>query len=195
MPPRAAHAKAAKKTPLLSEAEQAKQKLVGLLSSEKEADKKSVNELVYLQAWKTKKVDEHSTVKQLMGVGPAVKTTLNEAGSFEKTDTWKKVSDPIRSYLEDAGIIGQKAAYKAGDVEYMFFAPGKIDTLLPDQQFSKKTKGNYYKVSAKAIDGIKKGDLATHGVDWFDSLLHAFMFAVQVKDMENSSQVSENNNI
>ena len=132
-----------------------------------------------------------------MGVGPAVKTTLNEAGSFKKSDTWKKISDPIRSFLEEAGIIGKKATYKGGDVEYMFFAPDKIDTLLPDheQQFSKKTKGNYYKVSAKAIDGIKKGDLATHGVDWFDSLLHAFMFAVQVKDMENSSQVSENNNI
>ena len=133
-----------------------------------------------------------------MGVGPALKAILNEAGPFQKSDTWKKISLPIRSFLEEAGIIGKKATYKDGDVEYMmFFAPHKIETLLPDhqEQFSKKTKGNYYKVSAKAIDGIKKGDLATHGVDWFDSLLHAFMFAVQVKDMENSSQVSENNNI
>ena len=183
--------------PPLSEAEQAKKKLVGLLSSDEEADKKSVKKLVYLKAWKTKKVDELSKVEKLMGVGPAVKAILKKAGPFHKSDTWKKISPAIRSFLEEAGIIGKKATYKDGDVEYMFFAPDKNETLLPDhqEQFSKKKKGNYYKVSAKAIDGIKKCDLARHGVDWFDSLLHAFMFAVQLKDMENSSQVSENNNI
>ena len=126
-----------------------------------------------------------------MRVGPAVKAILKKAGDFDKSDTWKKITPAIRSFLEEAGIIGKKATFKDGDVEYMFYAPNKIETLLPDylEQFSKKTGGNF-KVTAKAIDGIKKCDLARHGVDWFDSLLHAFMFAVQLKDMEQSNQVS-----